>query len=202
MTGAVVTADATRLIEEASLFLAEQDASGAAHEWPRPTPQRILLPYTGSPSSQSALDAVTKLSSGLFAEVWVLHVREWEMGMGRRWYRESREEAIAVTRRALDRLQGDGVGARGIVRQAVCSRVAEEIADKADQLGVGAIVLGARPRRLISWLFVRSVSRRVTRIANCPVLLVRCERAKRGERRGRVAGEKRHDDAPFNRRAA
>lgn len=197
-----MTAESTRLIEEVSRFLAEQDARGSDDGTPSASPPRILLPYTDSSRAETALEAVVGLSSVLSAEVWVLHIREWDLGMGRRWFLESREEAVAVTRRALDRLHGEGVHARGVVRQAACSRVAEEIADKADELRAIAIVLGARRRRLIPWLFLPSLSRRVSHLAHCPLILARCERSKRSDRRGNAAGENCGDADRARRRAA
>lgn len=202
MTARPELPEATRLIEEVSLFLAEQATSRSDDGSSSSSRHRILLPYTDTAPAQTALEAAIGLSSAMFAEVWVLHIREWELGMGHRWFRRSREEAVAVTRQALDRLQRHGVDARGIVRQAVCSRVAEEITDKADELRVSAIVLGARPRRLISSILLPSVSRRVSRIANCPVILARCDRTRRPERNGDVAGNKRYDDEQARRSAA
>lgn len=164
--------DGARLAEEAASFLAANLA-----DVPRGhgggSPKRILLPYTNSDPAERALEAAIELADVLPIEVRVLHLREWEPGRGGSWFHESREEAVALTRSALNRLHRHGVAATGFVRVSARARVPHEIAAKAFELRAWAIVLGARPRNRLSSLLRGSVSLAVTRSAPCPILLVR-----------------------------
>lgn len=180
--------EVARLIEQASVFLAG-NAVGGEHSRQGGWPRRILLPYAGSQAADHGLEAVIGLSSLLGAEVWVLHVREWEFGRGNRWFAESREDAAALVRKALHRLDHCGIPARGIVRQAERSYVAREINRKAVEIRACGIILGARPRRLVPSVVFGSTSRQVMRSAKCPVVFVPAASHKRAPKRFTISGE-------------
>jgi nucleotide-binding universal stress UspA family protein len=110
-----------------------------------------------------ATDGVTK--------VHVLHLRERELS-GYNWYsRESDREASYAAEAAVFELRLAGLAAGGSVRNAFVDRVAEAILAEARAFDADLIVLG-RPRRgeLASRLF-GSVTLRVMRRSNCPVIV-------------------------------
>jgi|GEM_PF-2308472 len=169
--------EGARLAEEAAAFLADQRA-GEARDDPRgQRAYRILLPYTDSEPAQRALEAAVEWSSLFTAEVWVLHVREWDnYGRGGPSFLETREEAIAVIGHAVERLRGHGLQASGVLQDAPRGRVSSEIVLQACALRADAIVLGSRRRPLISAALFGSVSLGLRRRANCPVVLVHTPR--------------------------
>jgi nucleotide-binding universal stress UspA family protein len=165
--------DGALLAEEAASFLLEQ-LLGKRHDDPRSrSAYRLLLPYTDSEPAQRALEAVVELSSRVTIEVRVLHVREWDdFGRGGRFFFETREEALAIARDAVGRLLRHGLGASGVVETSRRRGVPSEILAKADQLGADAIVVGSRQRPLITAALLGSVSHRLMRRANRPLILV------------------------------
>jgi nucleotide-binding universal stress UspA family protein len=66
-----------------------------------------------------------------------------------------------------------GVAARGIIRTARSGRVADEIVNAAHKYHVSQIVMGASRRSWLGRLFFGSVSPRVLRLSDRPVLIVR-----------------------------
>jgi nucleotide-binding universal stress UspA family protein len=71
----------------------------------------------------------------------------------------------------LDGLKAAGVEVAGAHLES--GRAAEKIADLAERLGVGLIVLGSRGLGTVKRLFLGSVSEGVVRLAPCPVLVMR-----------------------------
>jgi nucleotide-binding universal stress UspA family protein len=164
--------DGARLAAEAAAFLADQ-VPDAGSEAPRGgSNYRLLLPYTQSQPAERALEAAVDLSSLFSAEVWVLHVREWDEFGGGRSYLETRGEAVALVGGAVEQLRQHGLTARAVVKDSARGRVPHEIAVKADELRADAIVVGARQRSLLSAALFGSVSLGVMRRANCPVIVV------------------------------
>lgn len=168
------------LAEEAAVFLAEQPLSEIGDGPRGGSAKQLLLPYTDSEPAKRALEAVVELSSVLTAEVRVLHFRTWEPGRGARFFYETPEDAVALTRDAVERLRRVGLEASGVVRDAARMLVPCEIVARADQLRAYSIVLGARQHRVITAALLGSISRGVMRRANCPVIVVRCPRGRHG----------------------
>lgn len=172
VSGTPLPSDGARLAAEAAAYLA--DAPREGREAPRGgSNYRLLLPYTHSEPAERALKAAVDLSCLFSAEVWVLHVREWdEFGRGGRSYLESREEAVALVGGALEQLKQHGLTATGVLQDSARGRVPQEIAVKADELRADAIVVGARQRPLLSAALLGSISLGLMRRANCPVIVV------------------------------
>jgi nucleotide-binding universal stress UspA family protein len=169
--------EAAGLADEAAAFLVGEQPDEVGDDPRNRKAFRLLLPYTGSEPAERALQVTVDLASRFTAEVRVLHLREWDdLGRGGRWFLETREEAVAVTRDAVERLQGHGLGATGVVQDSPRNKVACEIVNKADELHIDAIVLGARRRPLIVAALSGSISLGLLRRANCPVILVRTPR--------------------------
>jgi nucleotide-binding universal stress UspA family protein len=66
-----------------------------------------------------------------------------------------------------------GVPARGFIRTARSGRVADEIVHAAHKYHVSQIVMGGSRRSWLGRLFFGSVSPRVLRLADLPVVIVR-----------------------------
>ena len=165
--------DGARLAAEAAAFLADQVPDEGREASRGGSNYRLLLPYTHSQPAERALKAAVDLSCLFSAEIWVLHVREWdEFGRGGRSYLETREEAVALVGGAVKQLRQYGLTARAVVKDSARGRVPQEIAAKADELRADAIVVGARRRSLLSAALFGSVSLGVMRRANCPVIVV------------------------------
>ncbi len=149
---------------------------------------KILVAVDTPDQGQAALGLVRQLVTEGVTKVQVLHLRERELS-GYAWYsRESGREASYVAEAAIFELRMAGLPAGGNVRSAIVDRVAEGILAEAEAFEADLIVLG-RPRRgeLATRLF-GSVTMRVLRRSNCPVIVAARRPA---ERRPAVTGQAR-----------
>lgn len=169
------------LAEEAADFLAEQAPSEVSDGLQGRSVKHLLLPYTDSQSGKRALEAVAELSSVLVAKIRVLHFRAWEPARGGPIYFETPEDAVALTRDAVERLRQLGLEASGSVRDAARTLIPCEIVARADQLGACAIFLGTRRHVAITAKLLGSISQGVMRRASCPVIIVRSCRGWTGQ---------------------
>ncbi len=137
---------------------------------------RILVAIDDFSQSQAALDLVKDVAVEGVTEVRALHLRVREVsGFG--WYsRETKKDASFVADAATFELRMAGLAAGGGVRYVAVDRVAEAILAEAQAFDADLIVLG-RPRRgeLLTRLF-GSVTLRVIRRSNCPVLVAQRRR--------------------------
>jgi nucleotide-binding universal stress UspA family protein len=138
---------------------------------------RILVAVDDFGQSQAVLDLAKEVATEGVSQVRVLHLRVREVsGFG--WYsRESRKDASFVADAATFELRMAGLAAGGSVRYAAVDRVAEAILAEAKAFDADLIVLG-RPTRgeLLTRLF-GSVTLRVIRRSDCPVLVARRRRS-------------------------
>ncbi|WP_158680012.1 universal stress protein [Deinococcus sp. NW-56] len=133
----------------------------------------LLIPVDGSGTSNRAAHRALTLARRLGARAAFLHVPETQV------YAEApREEARAYGRALLDFWAGEaaraGVDAH---TQVLEGPVADVIAQVARQLGCGAVVMGTHGRQRGPTRLLGSVAERVTRLAPCPVLLLRGDSA-------------------------
>jgi hypothetical protein len=86
---------------------------------------------------------LAQLSSG---EVWVLHLREFELGSkaGVLPPRETLSDADAEVAASVEILTQAGVKAHGMVKNTMYGHAAREIVADAIELGCGVIVMGSR----------------------------------------------------------
>src|SRR5579864_4099760 len=137
---------------------------------------RILVAVDDLGQSQAVLDLAKEVATEGVSQVRALHLRVREVsGFG--WYsRESRDDASFVADAATFELRMAGLAAGGSVRYAAVDRVAEAILAEAKAFDADLIVLG-RPTRgeLLTRLF-GSVTLRVIRRSDCPVLVARRRR--------------------------
>ena len=137
---------------------------------------RILVAIDDVSQSQGVIDLVKDVAVGGVPEVRALHLRVREVsGFG--WYsRETKKDASFVAEAVTFELRMAGLAAGGGVRYVAVDRVAEAILAEAEAFDADLIVLG-RPRRgeLLTRLF-GSVTLRVIRRSDCPVLVARHRR--------------------------
>lgn len=167
--------DGAALVEEASTYLQHQRGlpiDGPSGGAGTPPHTRLLFAYAGSEPEQRAFETITSLSCGFGDEVRVLHVREYDICRGGRFFLETPAQARAITLDAVARLRRSGIAASGVVRNADRSDVVRVILDEANEIAACAILLGGRPRGMLLEALLGSVSRRIARRARCPVVLV------------------------------
>ena len=144
-------------------------------------PTRILAATDGSEDAVLAVRAAADLSSRTGSELHVVHV--WP-GPPLPVSRHSARAGIAMddprehemkARELLERQVSRAKIARGIIARKHLreGRPAEEIAELAEELGVGLVVIGSRGLNAVKRLVVGSVSKGVVSLAPCPVLVVR-----------------------------
>jgi nucleotide-binding universal stress UspA family protein len=137
---------------------------------------RILVAVDDFSQSQAVIDLVKDVAAEGVSQVRVLHLRVREVsGFG--WYsRETKKDASFVADAATFELRMAGLAAGGGVRYVAVDRVAQAILAEAKEFRADLIVLG-RPTRgeLLTRLF-GSVSLKVSRRADCPVLIARRRR--------------------------
>jgi nucleotide-binding universal stress UspA family protein len=140
-------------------------------------PKKIRLATAGSHDAASATRAAIDLAATTGSELHVVHV--WQalppyphpsiaVATDAAFYER---EAQNLLFKQLDGLEGAGVEVAGAHLER--GRAAEKIADLAERLGVGLIVLGRRGLGTVKRLLLGSVSEGVVRLAPCPVLVMR-----------------------------
>jgi len=136
---------------------------------------RILVAVDHSEMSDRAVLAARDLAVLSKGEVWVLHLREREMGFktGVLTDDETTEQANAQVAASVEVLAQAGVKAHGQVRNTIFGRAAREIVDDAIEVGADVIVMGSRGRGDIAGLLLGSTAHKVIHLSDRPVLVVR-----------------------------
>jgi nucleotide-binding universal stress UspA family protein len=136
------------------------------------TPATILLAVEAVPQSRSVIAAAVRTALPLQAVVVVLSVREREYTRGVVWDRRPSGEIAELINRAIFEFQRVGLHASGVIRTARSGQVAEEIIDAAHRHRAGTIVVGSSGRSWLGSLLSSSVSPRVVRLSDLPVVVV------------------------------
>jgi nucleotide-binding universal stress UspA family protein len=136
---------------------------------------KILVAVDHSEASDRALAAARELAGLSKGEVWVLHLRERELGpkTGVLPVDETGDEASAAVAAAVDSLTQAGVKAHGEVRNTIFGYAAREIVNDAQEIGADVIVLGSRGRGDLAGLLLGSTAHKVIHLSDRPVLVVR-----------------------------
>ena len=110
---------------------------------------KILVAVDQSPVSDRAVLAARDLALLSKGEVWVLHLREHDLGgkAGVLPSRETADEASAEVASSVEILTQAGVKAHGVVKNTMHGHAAREIVADAIELDCGVIVMGHGPRR-------------------------------------------------------
>jgi nucleotide-binding universal stress UspA family protein len=136
---------------------------------------RILVAVDHSEMSDRAVVAARDLAVLSSGEVWVLHLREREMGpkTGVLVPNEPTEEANAEVSASVEVLTQAGVKAHGKVRNTIFGYAAREIVSYAKQVDADVIVMGSRGRGDMAGLLLGSTAHKVIHLSDRPVLVVR-----------------------------
>jgi nucleotide-binding universal stress UspA family protein len=136
---------------------------------------RILVAVDHSEISDRAVLAARDLAVLSKGEVWVLHLREREMGFktGALAIDETTDDANAAVAAAVDVLAQAGVKAHGEVRNTIFGYAAREIVGDAQEVDADVIVMGSRGRGDIAGLLLGSTAHKVIHLSDRPVLVVR-----------------------------
>jgi nucleotide-binding universal stress UspA family protein len=137
--------------------------------------EKILVPVDHSAVSDRAVLAARDLAQLSSGEVWVLHVREFELGSkaGPLPPRETQDEADSRVSASVEVLTQAGVKAHGMVKKTVYGYAAREIVAEAIELGCGVIVMGSRGHGDLAGLVIGSTAHKVIHLTDRPVLIVR-----------------------------
>jgi len=136
---------------------------------------KILVAVDQSAVSDRAVLAARDLALLSKGEVWVLHLRERELGgkAGSLPPRETMDEAGAEVAASVETLTQAGIKAHGVVRNTTFGQAAREIVADAIELDCGVIVMGTRGRGDLAGLVLGSTAHKVIHLADRPVLIIR-----------------------------
>ena len=136
---------------------------------------RILVAVDHSEMSDRAVLAARDLAMLSGGEVWVLHLREREMGAKTGVLRidETTEDANAQVAASVEVFTQAGVKAHGEVRNTIFGYAAREIVNDAIEVDADVIVMGSRGRGDIAGLLLGSTAHKVIHLSDRPVLVVR-----------------------------
>jgi nucleotide-binding universal stress UspA family protein len=136
---------------------------------------KILVAVDHSEHSDRAVIAARDLAALSHGEVWVLHLREREMGAktGVLAIDETTEDANAKVAAAVEVLTQAGVKAHGEVRNTIFGYAGREIVNDAEEIGADIIVMGSRGRGDLTGLLLGSTAHKVIHLSHQPVLIVR-----------------------------
>ena len=136
---------------------------------------KILVAVDHSEMSDRAVRAARDLAVLSNGEVWVLHLREREMGAKTGVLRidETTQEASDQVAASVNVLTEAGVKAHGEVRNTIFGYAAREIVNDAIEVDADIIVMGSRGRGDIAGLLLGSTAHKVIHLSDRPVLVVR-----------------------------
>jgi len=136
---------------------------------------KILVAVDHSEMSDRAVRAARDLAVLSGGEVWVLHLREREMGAKTGVLRidETTQEASDQVAASVNVLTEAGVKAHGEVRNTIFGYAAREIVNDAIEVDADVIVMGSRGRSDIAGLLLGSTAHKVIHLSDRPVLVVR-----------------------------
>jgi nucleotide-binding universal stress UspA family protein len=137
---------------------------------------KILVPLDGSENSEVIVPCVVELASKLKLEVVLLHVLHVGSEHGiqpSEWLESLRAPAEEYIDKVAGQLKKEGIPTKAVVRKLTAGTMAEEIIEFADEMHADVVAMSTHGRSGIGrWVF-GSVTDRVLRGGNTPILLVR-----------------------------
>jgi nucleotide-binding universal stress UspA family protein len=131
----------------------------------------IVVPSDGSAATEVQLSSARALARATGARIVVAHINELVRGHMGTHPLHLEDEAEAGVREQVDALRGAGI--RAEVRTAASAdELARAIADLARKCDADLIVTRKSRRSALTGLAFGNVSRRLLRLASCPVLVV------------------------------
>lgn len=140
--------------------------------------KHILIAVDGSDHSQQAVTTAVGVAKQFGSDVFVLHVREHEVGRAGAYPLETPADATEIVSSVVTTLQQAGLSARGEAQAAVAGHAAKHIVETAQLRDADLIVMGSRGLSDIAGLLLGSVTHKVTQLSHIPVLVVRAPEAK------------------------
>jgi nucleotide-binding universal stress UspA family protein len=142
--------------------------AGDTHTTPQPAFARVLIAVADASQIGPVVELARRAGVG---EVRVLHLNLRESYGGRRFPLESDATASYAAEAAVFELRMAGMGASGLVRQALIGKAAEAITAEATEWGADLIILGPPRRGKLAGRLLGSVTLNVVKHAPCPVLV-------------------------------
>ncbi|MGC9152287.1 MAG: universal stress protein [Vulcanisaeta sp.] len=138
---------------------------------------KILLGYDGSKAGDKALDYAISIAKSFNAKLYILHVIEEgkiaiapDSSMYPSLIETMEKQGKDLVSRAVEKAKSSGVDAEGLLE--VGADAAETIINIANKLNVDLIIVGSRGLKGLTRFLLGSVSEKVVRYANRPVLVV------------------------------
>lgn len=134
--------------------------------------EKLLVAVDESDHAARTLEVARELAEKASSQLRVLHVQE--LGWGARLGEiplEEREDAQRIVQEAIETLQHGGVEAEGVIRSALTSRVAGEIADEVSESGCSGIVIGSRGLSSLEGALIGSTTHKVIHLTKVPVIV-------------------------------
>ncbi|WP_146417287.1 universal stress protein [Haloarcula hispanica] len=132
---------------------------------------RILVPTDGSPGSERAFEVAATLASTHDAAVHVLSVVD-EHGPTDDWDYDGDSPAEAFIESQADHVDTEGLSVTTAVREGV---VHDAVLDYGDENDIDLIVMGTHGRTGVRRFLLGSVTEKVVRLADVPVLSVKAD---------------------------
>jgi len=135
--------------------------------------EHILIAIDGSDESLQGVPAAIEIAREFNSDVFVLHVRERDLGRAGAFPLETSEEANRLVAETIKTVREAGITVNGQVHGAVAGHAAKDIVETARARGSDLIVMGSRGLSDIAGLLLGSVTHKVMQLAHTPVLVVR-----------------------------
>ncbi|MFY4813296.1 universal stress protein [Haloarcula sp. AONF1] len=132
---------------------------------------RILVPTDGSPGSERAFEAAATLARTHDATVHVLSVVD-EHGPTDDWDYDGDSPAAAFIESQADHVDTEDLSVTAAVREGV---VHDAVLDYGDEIDIDLIVMGTHGRTGVRRFLLGSVTEKVVRLADVPVLSVKAD---------------------------
>ena len=137
--------------------------------------ERILVPLDGSEQSILALGKAIQIAKKVNGEITLIHVYSISPTaitpmQVYKYAQAMRKHGIGILEDGKKKAEAEGVHAQTLL---VDGHIVEEILNAAKKDNFSLIVIGARGLSKMKELLLGSVSDAVTRLAPCPVLVVR-----------------------------
>ncbi|WP_049909439.1 universal stress protein [Haloarcula japonica] len=131
----------------------------------------ILVPTDGSPGSERAFEAAVALARTHDATVHVLSVVD-KHGPTDDWDYDGDSPAAAFIESQADHVDSEGLSVASAVREGV---VHDAVLDYADENAIDLIVMGTHGRTGVRRFLLGSVTEKIVRLADVPVLSVKAD---------------------------
>src|SRR5262245_14260680 len=134
---------------------------------------RIVLAVDGSEHAKHATALAAKLASATGDSVVVIHYIERVVARGGPMDLETRDEGEAIANEHLEALRGLGVACQPVVNVVLQGQIARSLADAAEELDAGLIVVGSRGLGNMGSMLLGGVTHKLLHLTERPVLVAR-----------------------------